>query len=78
MNQNDLPTALDPATAAPDVDEAVVTVRDLSKRYGAVRAVDQLTFSLQPGTITGFLGPNGAGKTTTLRLLRRPRAPDGR
>jgi ABC-2 type transport system ATP-binding protein len=69
MNQNDPPTALDPAKAAPGVNEAVVTVRDLSKRYGAVRAVDQLTFSLQRGTITGFLGPNGAGKTTTLRLL---------
>ena len=69
MNQNDPPTALDPAKAAPGVNEAVVTVRDLSKRYGAVRAVDQLTFSLQRGTMTGFLGPNGAGKTTTLRLL---------
>jgi ABC-2 type transport system ATP-binding protein len=41
----------------------------LSKRYGDLAAVDDLTFSLQPGTITGFLGPNGAGKTTTLRLL---------
>jgi ABC-2 type transport system ATP-binding protein len=48
---------------------AVVSVRSLSKRYGEVLAVDDLTFSLEPGTITGFLGPNGAGKTTTLRLL---------
>ena len=69
MNQNDPSTALDPAKAAPGVDAAVVSVRELSKHYGAVRAVDQLTFSLAPGTITGFLGPNGAGKTTTLRLL---------
>ena len=49
--------------------EPVVSVRDLTKRYGEVVAVDHVTFSLQPGSITGFLGPNGAGKTTTLRLL---------
>jgi ABC-2 type transport system ATP-binding protein len=48
---------------------AVVTVRSLTKRFGDVVAVDDLTFSLQRGTVTGFLGPNGAGKTTTLRLL---------
>jgi ABC-2 type transport system ATP-binding protein len=46
-----------------------VTVRSLTKRFGDLAAVDDLTFSLRPGTITGFLGPNGAGKTTTLRLL---------
>ncbi len=50
-------------------EEPVVTVRSLTKRYGRVVAVDDLTFSLRPGTVTGFLGPNGAGKTTTLRLL---------
>jgi ABC-2 type transport system ATP-binding protein len=47
----------------------VVTVRSLSKRYGEVLAVDDITFSLEAGTVTGYLGPNGAGKTTTLRLL---------
>jgi len=47
----------------------VVTVGSLTKRFGEVVAVDDLTFSLRPGTVTGFLGPNGAGKTTTLRLL---------
>jgi ABC-2 type transport system ATP-binding protein len=47
----------------------VVEVRSLTKRYGGLTAVDDLTFSLPGGTITGFLGPNGAGKTTTLRLL---------
>jgi len=46
-----------------------VTVRSLTKRYGDVVAVEDLTFSLETGTVTGFLGPNGAGKTTTLRLL---------
>jgi len=49
--------------------DPVVTVSSLTKRYGEILAVDDLTFSLHPGTITGFLGPNGAGKTTTLRLL---------
>lgn len=47
----------------------VVEVSSLSKRFGALAAVEDLTFSLHPGTVTGFLGPNGAGKTTTLRLL---------
>jgi ABC-2 type transport system ATP-binding protein len=49
--------------------EPVVRVDSLTKRFGDVTAVDHLTFSLQPGTVTGFVGPNGAGKTTTLRLL---------
>ncbi|WP_341856456.1 ATP-binding cassette domain-containing protein [Brachybacterium sp. GPGPB12] len=44
-------------------------VRALSKRYGARAAVDALSFSCGPGTVTGFLGPNGAGKSTTLRIL---------
>ena len=49
--------------------EAVVDCRSLSKRYGDVVAVDEISFSLPRATVTGFLGPNGAGKTTTLRLL---------
>jgi ABC-2 type transport system ATP-binding protein len=49
--------------------EPVLSVRDLTKRYREMVAVEALTFALEPGTITGFLGPNGAGKTTTLRLL---------
>ncbi|MGP5053820.1 ABC transporter ATP-binding protein [Brachybacterium paraconglomeratum] len=44
-------------------------VRALSKRYGARAAVDALSFSCSPGTVTGFLGPNGAGKSTALRIL---------
>jgi ABC-2 type transport system ATP-binding protein len=59
--------ALEAATAG--AGEPVVSVRALSKRYRDVIAVDQLTFTLERGTITGFLGPNGAGKTTTLRML---------
>jgi ABC-2 type transport system ATP-binding protein len=49
--------------------DQVVIVSSLTKRYGEVLAVDEVTFALRPGTVTGFLGPNGAGKTTTLRLL---------
>ena len=49
--------------------DPVVSVRSLTKRYGTLTAVDDLSFSLSAGTITGFLGPNGAGKTTTLRLI---------
>ena len=41
----------------------------ISKRFGGVVAVDDLTFTVEPGVVTGFLGPNGAGKTTTLRML---------
>src|SRR3954453_18156195 len=50
-------------------DAPALSANDLTKRYGDVVAVDDLSFTLEPGTITGFLGPNGAGKTTTLRLL---------
>ena len=59
----------------------VVSVRELTKRYGDVTAVARLSFTLEPGSITGFLGPNGAGKTTTLRLLlglARPTAGEAR
>ncbi|MFI7065268.1 ABC transporter ATP-binding protein [Kribbella sp. NPDC050124] len=46
-----------------------IAVSGLTKAFGAVRAVDDLNFTAEPGTVTGFLGPNGAGKTTTLRCL---------
>jgi ABC-2 type transport system ATP-binding protein len=46
-----------------------VEVHDLTKRFGALIAVNNLSFCVEPGRITGFLGPNGAGKTTTLRML---------
>jgi ABC-2 type transport system ATP-binding protein len=48
---------------------AVIEVRGLTKRFGQVLAVDQLSFGVERGTVTGFLGSNGAGKTTTLRML---------
>jgi ABC-2 type transport system ATP-binding protein len=47
----------------------LIEVSNLTKRYGRVLAVDDLTFEAHPGRVTGFLGPNGAGKTTTLRVL---------
>jgi ABC-2 type transport system ATP-binding protein len=59
-----IPTPID-ATADP----VRVEVRGLSKAYGPVRAVSDLGFTVEPGSVTGFLGPNGAGKTTTLRML---------
>ncbi|MEV7602373.1 ATP-binding cassette domain-containing protein [Kitasatospora sp. NPDC089797] len=47
----------------------MIEIERLTKRYGATTAVDQLTFTVRPGTVTGFLGPNGAGKSTTLRMV---------
>ncbi|MGY2067119.1 ABC transporter ATP-binding protein [Blastococcus sp. SYSU DS0619] len=47
----------------------MITVSGLTKKYGDQTVVDDVSFSLEPGTVTGFLGPNGAGKTTTMRML---------
>lgn len=47
----------------------MIEARGLTKRYGARTAVDDLSFDVQPGVVTGFLGPNGSGKSTTMRLL---------
>jgi ABC-2 type transport system ATP-binding protein len=47
----------------------MIEVRGLTKRYGQKVAVNDLTFGIEPGNVTGFLGPNGAGKTTTMRLI---------
>jgi ABC-2 type transport system ATP-binding protein len=47
----------------------MIEVRELTKRYGAVRAVDELSFEVKPGYVAGFLGPNGAGKSTTMRAV---------
>jgi ABC-2 type transport system ATP-binding protein len=53
-----------------------IEARDLSKRYGDTLAVDDLSFTVQPGRVTGFVGPNGAGKSTTMRLILGLDAPD--
>jgi ABC-2 type transport system ATP-binding protein len=55
----------------------MIEARNLTKNYGSTRAVDDLSFDVQAGVVTGFLGPNGAGKSTTLRMilgLDRPNA----
>ena len=49
--------------------EHMITVDHVSKRYGDKLAVDDLTFTVKPGIVTGFLGPNGAGKSTTMRMM---------
>jgi ABC-2 type transport system ATP-binding protein len=47
----------------------MITVEELSKRYGAHQSVDRVSFRAVPGSVTGFLGPNGAGKSTTMRMM---------
>jgi ABC-2 type transport system ATP-binding protein len=61
--------------APPALGTGGVVVSGLSKRYGEVVAVEDLSFTVEPGRVTGFLGPNGAGKTTTLRVLLGLAAP---
>ncbi|HUZ38574.1 MAG TPA: ABC transporter ATP-binding protein [Streptosporangiaceae bacterium] len=55
---------------------AAISVRDLRKSYGSLRAVDGVTFEVEPGEFFGILGPNGAGKTTTLEIIEGLREPD--
>src|SRR4028118_1054440 len=47
----------------------MIEARALSKRYGDKTAVDDISFTVPPGSVTGFLGPNGAGKSTTMRMV---------
>ncbi|MBP2181754.1 ATP-binding cassette domain-containing protein [Amycolatopsis magusensis] len=54
----------------------MIEVRKLTKRYGPKVAVDDLTFEVKPGRVTGFLGPNGAGKSTTMRMVLELDRPD--
>ena len=53
----------------------MIEARKLTKRYGGNVAVEELTFTVKPGTVTGFLGPNGAGKSTTMRMIMGPDRP---
>ncbi len=57
-------------------DQVLLSVREVTKSFGPVRAVDALSFSVRRGTITGLLGRNGAGKTTTLRMINGIFLPD--
>jgi len=54
----------------------VIEVRGLTKHYGPTRAVDDLSFDVAPGQVTGFLGPNGSGKSTTMRMIMGLDRPD--
>ncbi|NTW41434.1 MAG: ATP-binding cassette domain-containing protein, partial [Cellulomonadaceae bacterium] len=47
----------------------MIEAHALTKRYGKTTAVDGMSFTVQPGRVTGFLGPNGAGKSTTMRMV---------
>jgi ABC-2 type transport system ATP-binding protein len=58
------------------VSDHVIEIRGLTKRYRSALAVDDLTFDVRPGAVTGFLGPNGAGKSTTMRMILGLDAPD--
>ncbi|MEV7296067.1 ATP-binding cassette domain-containing protein [Streptomyces microflavus] len=55
----------------------MIEATELTKRYGGRTAVDQLSFTVRPGRVTGFLGPNGAGKSTTMRLILGLDSPSG-
>ncbi|HLG76864.1 MAG TPA: ATP-binding cassette domain-containing protein, partial [Ktedonobacteraceae bacterium] len=63
-------------TAQPLADTEAIVVENFSKRYGANRVVNQLSFTVRRGEIFALLGPNGAGKTTTVETLEGYRAPD--
>ncbi|MGO1415005.1 MAG: ATP-binding cassette domain-containing protein, partial [Microbacterium gubbeenense] len=47
----------------------MITTEHLTKRFGSHTAVDDVSFVVKPGQVTGFLGPNGAGKSTTMRMI---------
>jgi ABC-2 type transport system ATP-binding protein len=66
-----------PKSTTTTSDHSPVIARSLTKRYGDLVAVEELSFSLRAGTVTAFLGPNGAGKTTTLRLILGLARPTG-
>src|SRR5271169_5940498 len=55
---------------------STISIQKLTKRFGSVLAVDDLSFDVRPGQVTGFLGPNGSGKSTTMRLIMGLDRPD--
>jgi ABC-2 type transport system ATP-binding protein len=63
------PADFSPAERTDTTEETMITVSGLTKQYGTRTVVDDVSFALEPGTVTGFLGPNGAGKTTTMRMM---------
>jgi ABC-2 type transport system ATP-binding protein len=71
------PTAPSVASHATGPSSYTVEIDHLTKRYGDTTVVDDLTFTVQPGRVTGFLGPNGSGKSTTMKILFGLAAPSG-
>jgi len=55
---------------------ATIEIRNLHKCFGATVALDEMTFTVAPGEVTGFVGPNGAGRSTSMRLILGQDAPD--
>ena len=68
--------SVDHAASNPPGEQPAVTIKNLVKRYGAVLAVDDVSFSIHEGEIFGIIGPNGAGKTTTVECISGLRVPD--
>ncbi|MFO7833300.1 MAG: ABC transporter ATP-binding protein [Halohasta sp.] len=69
-------SAGEPTTAAESVDDAILRVEGLEKRFGGIVAVDGASFGVERGTITGLIGPNGAGKSTTFNCITGVHSPD--
>ncbi len=65
----DTTTSPAPTGTARSIGSPAIAARGLTKRFGRVQAVDDLSFEVRPGRVTGFLGPNGAGKSTTMRMV---------
>ncbi len=85
MTETDHPDSVPPAAAAeagtapPEADapgEVLISVADLTKHYGPIRAVDGISFEVRRGDVLGFLGPNGAGKTTAMKMITGFLEPD--
>ncbi|HZS94610.1 MAG TPA: ABC transporter ATP-binding protein [Chloroflexota bacterium] len=76
MAQQQIDAGTRQGLGVPEQGSAVIDARGLSKRYGSLTAVDDISFQVLAGEIFGLLGPNGAGKTTTLEMLEGLRTPD--
>src|ERR1035441_7009098 len=70
------PSRKNTATTAQPLEVPMIEARGLVKHYRSTLAVDNLSFDVRPGTVTGFLGPNGAGKSTTMRMIMGLDRPD--
>jgi len=69
LDEGDLVLAAEALNGAASYGASMITANNLTKSYGDKRAVDDVSFEVRPGIVTGFLGPNGSGKSTTMRLI---------